>query len=176
MGGVGGLLVFLGRVLALRVLVLQVFAPPGRRWSLPLPDMSLFWLPFLFLFLLLPHIKFDLISSAEILPCKDFMNCFWVSCSTSSPGGARAIKSTSETCRSSFWIISPPRSPSKKAVADFCLHRSMTVLGTFVPWRAMQFFRPKRRQVTRRPAPQQLKCLLIHLWRDLPGVVLFHRT
>src|SRR5438128_787541 len=51
------------------------------------------------------------------------MICFCVSSSTSFPLGARAMKSTSATWRSSFRIRSPPRSPSTNAVSARSLER-----------------------------------------------------
>src|SRR3990170_766876 len=84
--------------------------------------------------------------SAGILFRRDFMICFCVISSTSWPRGARATKSTSATWRSSFRIRSPPRSPSRKAVTTFCLLRSCTDFGTFVPSTATAFLIPDRRR------------------------------
>src|SRR5207247_1911405 len=75
--------------------------------------------------------------SAGILFRRAFMICFCVSSSTSFPRGARAMKSTSATCRSSFRIRSPPRSPSTNAVKARSFDSSWTVFGTFVPSAAL---------------------------------------
>src|SRR5438309_249455 len=84
--------------------------------------------------------------SAGILFRRLFMICFCVSSSTSLPRGARAMKSTSATWRSSFRIKSPPRSPSTNAVRARSFDRSWIVLGTFVPSTAIAFLMPDRRR------------------------------
>src|SRR2546428_553043 len=76
------------------------------------------------------------------------MICFCVSSSTSFPRGARAMKSTSATWRSSFRIRSPPRSPSTKAVRARSFDSSWTVFGTLVPSTAIAFLMPDRRSVS----------------------------
>src|SRR2546426_7475116 len=85
--------------------------------------------------------------SAGILFLRAFMICFCVSSSTSFPRGARAMKSTSATWRSSFRIRSPPRSPSTKAVRALSFDSSWTVFGTLVPSTAIAFLMPDRRSV-----------------------------
>src|SRR2546426_6352619 len=84
--------------------------------------------------------------SAGILFRRLFMICFCVSSSTSLPRGARAMKSTSATWRSSFRIRSPPRSPSTNAVSARSFDSSWIVLGTFVPSTAIAFLMPDRRR------------------------------
>src|SRR5438445_667734 len=86
--------------------------------------------------------------SAAILFRSAFMICFCVSSSTSFPRGARAMKSTSATWRSSFRIRSPPRSPSTNAVRARSFDSSWTVFGTFVPSTAIAFLMPDRRSVS----------------------------
>src|SRR3989454_10629295 len=82
--------------------------------------------------------------SAGILLRRHFMICFCVSSSTSLPRGARAMKSTSATWRSSFRMRSPPRSPSTKAVSARSFESSWIVFGTFVPSTAIAFLIPDR--------------------------------
>src|SRR5213594_4421439 len=84
--------------------------------------------------------------SAGILLRRHFMICFCVSSSTSLPRGARAMKSTSATWRSSFRMRSPPRSPSTKAVSARSFESSWIVFGTFVPSTAIAFLIPERRR------------------------------
>src|SRR6266545_636513 len=84
--------------------------------------------------------------SAGILFRRHFMICFCVSSSTSLPRGARAMKSTSATCSSSFRIRSPPRSPSTKAVSARSFESSWIVFGTFMPSTAIAFLMPERRR------------------------------
>src|SRR5437870_600662 len=84
--------------------------------------------------------------SAGILLRRHFMICLCVSSSTSLPRGARAMKSTSATWRSSFRMRSPPRSPSTKAVSARSFESSWIVFGTFVPSTAIAFLIPERRR------------------------------
>ncbi len=64
---------------------------------------------------------------------------FEVSSSTSLPEGALATYFSWATWSNSFRMRSPPRSPSKKAVASFSLLSLMMVSGIFAPSRAMTF-------------------------------------
>ncbi len=57
--------------------------------------------------------------------------------SISFPRGALAMNLTSVTCCSSLRIRSPPRSPSRSAVASFSVLIFLMVSGTFAPSRAM---------------------------------------
>ena len=64
----------------------------------------------------------------------------------------------SATCRSSFTISSPPRSPSVKAVTTFLAQRSAIVGGTLVPPTATAFLMPylSRLSTSARPSTTRM--------------------
>ena len=76
--------------------------------------------------------------------------------STDLPRGENATKSMSAIWRSSRRISSPPRSPSRNAVAVFLSERSTIVSGTFVPSTATAFLIPYLRRLITSARPSTM--------------------